>query len=220
MHKEPVMGSHYLPHWETGAYVARRSPWRAFCMNMFKFFKKKIATTLTDEQLRMKAAGANFAIFTISDDIRKTMQEQVRELQNLKQEDINRIFFIISYNVLFQAQKFYWENFIPDESNARSFEKHLFRLFKKTFGVDPMPHIKDLVDYVESGDRGRELQYIGSKICKTLDKEDAFLMFNISAVFIAYLKHGFYESMKRAWEIPDSVLKDMLEKIEPGSLKI
>lgn len=32
MHKEPVMGSHYLPHWETGAYGASRSPWRAFCV--------------------------------------------------------------------------------------------------------------------------------------------------------------------------------------------
>lgn len=27
------MGSHYLPHWETGAYGASRSPWRAFCCN-------------------------------------------------------------------------------------------------------------------------------------------------------------------------------------------
>ncbi len=32
MRKEPVMGSHYLPHWETGAYGASRSPWRALCV--------------------------------------------------------------------------------------------------------------------------------------------------------------------------------------------
>lgn len=32
MRKEPVMGSHYLPYWETDTYGASRSPWRALCV--------------------------------------------------------------------------------------------------------------------------------------------------------------------------------------------
>lgn len=35
MRKEPVMGSHYLPRWETDAYGASRSPWRALCVKEF-----------------------------------------------------------------------------------------------------------------------------------------------------------------------------------------
>lgn len=50
-------------------------------------------TNLTNEELRLKAAGVNFAIFTISDEITKTLQKEVKDLGNLKQEDINKVFF-------------------------------------------------------------------------------------------------------------------------------
>jgi hypothetical protein len=38
---------------------------------------------------------------------------------------------VVSYVSLFQAQKFFWENFIQDEENARVSEAHLFRMFEK-----------------------------------------------------------------------------------------
>ena len=180
---------------------------------MFDFFRKK-QPILTEGELRLKAAGVNFAIFTISNEIVKTLQKEVKDLNKLKQEEINHIFFVVSYVALFQAQKFFWENFIRDEGNVRIFESHLFRMFEKTSGVDPKAHIQDLVQYVQQGEPSREIQYIGSRICKILGKEDAFLMLEISTVFASFLKHGFYESMKRAWELPNETLKEMVDKLE------
>jgi len=87
-------------------------------------------------------------------------------------------------------------------------------MFANTSGVDPKSHIKDLVDYVQQGEPSREIQYIGSKLCRILEKEDAFLMLEISTVFVSFLKHGFYESMKRAWELPEATLREMAEKVE------
>lgn len=182
---------------------------------MFNFFNKKPSPPkLTEDELRLKAAGVNFAIFTISSEITKTLQKEVKELKKLKQEETNQIFFVVSYISLFQAQKFFWENFIQDEGNARIFESHLFRMFEKTAGVDPKPHIKDLVEYVQQGEPSREVQYIGSKICRLLEKESAILMLEISTVFASFLTHGFYESMKRAWELPNETLKNMADKLE------
>lgn len=171
-------------------------------------------TNLTNEELRLKAAGVNFAIFTISDEITKNLQKEVKDLGNLKQEEINQIFFVVSYVSLFQAQKFFWENFIKNEEEAGIFEAHLFRMFAKTSGVDPKSHIKDLVDYVQQGEPSREIQYIGSKLCRMLEKESAFLMLEISTIYASFLEHGFYESMKRAWELPNETLKELAEKVE------
>lgn len=171
----------------------------------------------TNDELRLKAAGVNFAIFTVSDLITKELQKNVKELKNLEQEDINKVFFVVSYVSLFEAQKFFWENFIRDEENAKIFETYLFRMFAKTSGVDPKPHIKDLVDYVQQGEPSREIQYIGSKLCRMLEKESAFLMLEISTVFASFLTYGFYESMKRSWELPEDTLKEMLDRIESDS---
>jgi len=176
--------------------------------------KKQQDTKLTSEDLRMKAAGVNFAIFTISDDMTKTIRKEVKDLSNLQQEKINKVFFVDSYVVLFEAQKFFLEHFIRDEESAKIFEAHLFRLFEKSSGVNPKSHIKDFVDYVQKIGPSGEIQYIGSKICRLLDKRDAFLNLEISIVFASYLKHGFYESMKRAWELPNETLKEMLDKLE------
>lgn len=95
--------------------------------------------SLTDHELRLKAVGVNFAIFTISDMITKDLQKVAKELNSLKQEDINKVFFIVSYVTLFQAQKYFWENYIHNEGNAKIFEKYLFQMFEKTAGVNPNP---------------------------------------------------------------------------------
>ena len=166
-----------------------------------------------NDELRLKAAGVNFAIFTASDIITKELQKNVKELNNLKQEDVNKVFFVVSYVSLFEAQKLFWDNFIRDEENAKIFEAHLFRMFAKTSGFDPKPHIKDFVDYVERIGPSGEIQYIGSKICKLLEKEDAFLNFEISTVFASFLISDFWDSMKKAWGLPDDVLKEMLDRV-------
>lgn len=87
-------------------------------------------------------------------------------------------------------------------------------MFEKTAGVNPGPFIKDLVDYVQKGDPSREVQYIGSKICRELKREDAILMMEIVAIYSTFLLHVFFESMKKAWELPNKTLEEMLERIK------
>jgi hypothetical protein len=61
---------------------------------MFNFFsKKRPPAKLADDELRLKAAGVNFAIFTISNEITKNLQKEVKNLNKLKQEEINNVFF-------------------------------------------------------------------------------------------------------------------------------
>lgn len=171
---------------------------------------------LSDHELKLKAVGVNFSIFIASDFITKLIQEQIKEFNNLKQEDINKLFFIVSYSLLFQTQKIIWERFpIENKENSLTFEEYLFQMFEKTIGVNPRPFIKDIVDYVMSGDPSREAQFIGNKICKEFNKIDAILMFEICTLYNSFLiKGGFFESVKKSWELPNEKLEEMLIRVE------
>lgn len=171
----------------------------------------------TDHELELKAAGANFSIFAGSDVITTELQKNVEEFKDFGQEDINKVYFIVSYVLLFHAQKILWERGpFENENNASTFEKYLFTMFQKTTGKDPMTFIKDLVDYIRKDDKeqgSRQIQYIGSKLCKEFNKEDAFLMLKIVSIFSTLLP-AFYESMKNSWDLPDNILEKMLSRIE------
>lgn len=180
---------------------------------MFNFFKKR-QSVLTENQLYLKAFGVNFAVHGIAGKILETLQEEVEDLKQLTEEESNKIFFVISYISLFRAQKFFWENFIKDEENAKIFESHLFDIYENTMGIDPRPHIKELVEYVIQGDPSREIEYVGKKICKMINEEGAILRFEISAIFAHFLKFGFYESLENAWNLPDEILQEMKDGFE------
>lgn len=169
---------------------------------------------LSDEQLNLRAAGVTFAIFTISDMITQDILTKIDKLKNLDDKDKGKVSFIVSYVTLFNAQRFFWENVIKDKQNAVRFEYYLYNLFEKIWKFDPRPYIKDLTEYIREGEPSREVQYIGSKICKELNKEDAFLMLEITTRYHSFFIHGATESLKRAWEISESELKKILERIE------
>lgn len=81
-----------------------------------------------------------------------------------------------------------------------------------------MPFIKDLVDYVRKDDNEHEqkmqqVKYIGSKLCKEFNKEDAFLMLKIVSIFSTLIP-AFYESIKKALDLPNNALEEMLKGIE------
>lgn len=157
-------------------------------------------TNLSDQELYAKSMAVGLAIFAISETIFKEFKKSIEELSNLTEQQNSKVFFIISYVVLFRAQQFFWDQLISNEQYARLFEKNLFDIFKESTGVDPMPHIRDFVSYVEKGEPSREVQYIGSKICNEIDKPSAILMVDICMRFNLFLVHGFYDSMKKAWE--------------------
>lgn len=171
---------------------------------------------LNNHELKLKAAGVNFSIFIASDLVTKHIQEYVDEFSNLEQEDINKIFFTTSYVLLFHAQKILWERGpVENEKSALLFEEYLFQMFEKTIGANPKLHVKDLVEYVIAGDSSREVQYIGSKLCKDFNKDDLFLMLKINTIFYTFLeKGGFFESVKRSWELPNEKLEEILKRIE------
>lgn len=170
----------------------------------------------SNEQLKLKAAGIVFTIFTISDMALKEMIAKIDELKKLNEEDKKKIFLIVSYVTLYNTQKLFWENIISDEKSVDRFTYCLYDLFEKVGKFDPKSYIQDLVEYVKGGEPSKEVQYIGSKICRELNKEDAFLMLKISMVYSLLLIHGGTELLKKSWEIPleNDELKQILERIE------
>jgi hypothetical protein len=102
---------------------------------------------------------------------------------------------------LFQAQKFFWERVITDEETGREFEKYVYEIFEQLTEVNPRPYILDIGEYVKRQGKEGELMYLGSKICRELHKEGAILMFEINLRFSSLLTHGYFESLKNAWEI-------------------
>lgn len=174
-----------------------------------------------DHEMKLKSASVFFCIMSGSDVIVEELQKNVEELKDLAQEEIDRVYFIVSYVLLFYAQKNIWERGLVDnEKNASVFEQYLFKMFEKTTGKDPLPFIKDLVDYVrkdnnEHEQKLREIQYIGSKLCEEFKKTDAILMFKIVTVFSTLLP-AFYESMKKGWDMPNNELEKILNIIEDG----
>jgi len=127
--------------------------------------------------------------------------EEIKELKKIGAKKEYYIAFLVSISFLFQAQKTFWENVIKNEKEALRFEQTLYDLFEKSAGADPRPFINDIVKYVKKQGKRGEVMYLGSKICKELGKPDVILMFKINAVFTSILRHGFFESLKRAWKI-------------------
>lgn len=179
-------------------------------MNLLDKFKRS-DNKLTNEDLELRAAGVTYTVFTISDMIAKAMEDKIDELKKLNEEERSSIFFTISYVTLFHAQKFFWERVIKNEKQASLFEHYLYMISEKVFKLDFKPYIQDIVNYVSKGDPSMEVQYIGSKICKKLGKEDAFLMLEISTLYASYLTHGMFESFDRAWNMPKVELQKIID---------
>jgi len=179
---------------------------------------------LTEHELELKSVGVNFSIMAGSDFITKELQKNIKEFNNLEQENINKIFFIVAYTLLFNAQRIIWDKGLAEnEKNALIFEKYLFERFVDAMGENPMPFIKDLSDYIMKDDdeheqKLRHMQHIGSKLCKEFNKKDVFLMLEIVTIFSAFLG-GFYESIKGSWNLPNSTLEKMLEVAESSNKK-
>jgi len=172
---------------------------------------------LTEHEVSLKAVAIIFAISTLSQSIIEAFQEQIEEFKDFKQDELNKVSFIISYVLLFNIQRNIWEaNFFIDEQKASDFEKKLFKIFEKSYGVDPISFIKDIVEYIKGGDRTREVQYVGSKICREFNKEDAFLMIKINGIFNTYLL-GFFDMVKTSLKISNDSLERALKAIEEES---
>lgn len=147
-----------------------------------------------------------YAIYLASQQFDKTVNGKVKgikplkELINIEEKKKGSVAFLVMVSFLFQAQKYFWEKVISDEDDARLFEKYLYEIFEQLTEINPKPYIVDIGEYIKKQGREGEIMYLGSKICKELGKQDAILMFEINSIFSGLLMHGYFESLKNAWE--------------------
>jgi len=181
---------------------------------MFGFLKNK-QPILTDEEIRLRARAVKFALFVNSAEIVNEISKNVGDLNEMRESTANQIFSIIIHMNLYQAQRFFWENVIKEEEQARKFENTLYKQVQGETGNDPRAFIKEnIAAYIQRiGDRG-EAQYVGSAVCKLLSKEDAFLMMEINTVYLSYLKNIFFGSLKKSWELPMDEIQKMIDANE------
>lgn len=183
--------------------------------NMFNFFKKNKSQGFTNEELKLKAGGVCYSIVVLSEGITKEILKRIKDFEKLDVASKNKISFVISYFTLFNAQKFFWERVIKNKEEAKVFEHFLYLFFEKATNFNPTSLINEIADYV-GNEPSREVQYVGSAICKQLNKKDAFLMLDISIIYSSFLLHGFHESLMRGWSLPN----DKLQKVSEGLDKL
>lgn len=86
---------------------------------------------LTEHELDLKAVAIIFAISTLAQSIIESFQTQIEEFKDFKQDELNKVSFIVSYVLLFNIQRNIWEaNFFIDEQKSSDFEKKLFKIFE------------------------------------------------------------------------------------------
>lgn len=169
---------------------------------------------INNKLLEKRAKAVVFAVYCATEQFLKSITgktkglEGIKELERINEKEKDLITSLTSVCFLIQAQKFFCENIIEDEKVALKFEQAIYDCFEETVGVNPKPYIKDIREYIKKqGPRG-ELMYLGSKICKELRGPDAILMYEINLKFFGILKFGFFESLKKAWEIADKLIKE------------
>ena len=111
---------------------------------------------------------------------------------------------------LFETQKILWERLISGEKEARSFEIILFRAFKLLTGIDPIPQIKKITDYITKVGRSGEVQYLGSNICRELGEDYLSLAMEINSVWASILQFKFPSMLIKAWEMPTAQIRSHL----------
>lgn len=136
----------------------------------------------------------------MSDEITKT--EPLSDLKKLSQNDFKIITSLVYVYFLFEAQRFFWEKIITEKDLALRFEKKVFDCFEENVGYNPKEYIVDIGEYIKKqGSSESEVRYLGSKICRELGKESAFLMVTINTIASSILTNGFFESLRNAWKL-------------------
>lgn len=181
-------------------------------MSIFDFLGKKQHKPgdLSDEDLKLKAIAVVIMVMATADDLTNELVKNVKDLRRISGEVRKKIEFILTYILFYNAQEFFWENVIKDDKIAKKFEELLFHYFKEIVNVDAKEYIKDIEDYIKKIGEVGKVQYAGSKICRFLKKEDAFLMLEITTVYATFLKHVYYLTLDNAWKTPNEKIRELM----------
>lgn len=160
---------------------------------------------LDNGQLKQKAKMVVYAIYLATQQFDKTINGKIKgvkplkALVNISEDKKGIVTFLVMVSFLFHAQKYFWEKIISDEDDASNFEKYLYETFEQLTEVNPKPYIMDIGEYIKKQGREGEVMYLGNKVCKELNRQDAFLMLEINTIFSSLLNHGYFESLENAW---------------------
>jgi hypothetical protein len=176
---------------------------------------------MTDKFLELRASIINRFILDSSKTIIQQLSLYLKkdnkisehlkvDIDNLPKKKRIKIVFIIAYTLLFNAQRFFWENIIQNEKYGLKFESFLYKEFAEISGADPTPYINDYLKYIKNiGDSG-EIQYVGSKICEEINIKDAFLIMDIVNIYSSFLINNFYQELKEIWDMSDKEIEKKL----------
>jgi len=176
---------------------------------------------MTKENIKVRTRVINEFILDFSKMIIQDISEYLKgpdrvsehikiDIEELPQEKRIKIVFIVAYTLLYNSKRFFFESVLSKKEQRTQFEQSLYEEFSKMAQIDPLPFIKDYVDYVRKiGDSG-EMQYVGSKICEVINIKDGFLLMDITTVFSSYLVNGFYQQIKELWYLSDEEIDALL----------
>ena len=184
---------------------------------MFDFFKK--SDNNSKGNLNLKTAGIAIGILihssNLTDVFTKTdLKSSFPELQEFDKKQLIELDLIFAISLLMFTQRFFYENIIKDNREANVFEKQLYLYFSLLHKTDPTSYAKDFIDYVNRvGDKG-QFKYVGSKICKLLNKESGILFESINLAYGKYISTIFIPSIIKTWKSKDGELHELISKIK------
>ncbi len=173
---------------------------------------KKSVSNLSEEDIELKAIAVVIMAVLSANELTIELIKNNEELSNLQDKDRDEIRFISAYVLFFKAQEVFLQNIIKNKDISEKFEKFTFHYFKHFFHVDALIYIKDMATYIKKIGKGGEIQYLGSKICRYLGREDSILMLRISSIYALYLKHKYYVILDIAWKMTNEEIKKLISK--------
>lgn len=155
------------------------------------------------DQLELKAAGVLCGVIRMTLEFNDSGVKQIKELQNLDEIQEGLLYLMISLNLLYIAQGYFWSKLSEeDELKARIFEIRLNHLFEAHTGIDPVPFIRDIAKYVQEQGSGTWVQYFGSRLPKSLNigiRPFVEITIRYGAFYVAVTEQ---KILQTSWELP------------------
>lgn len=166
-----------------------------------------------EEELILKAAGVLCGIIRATLEFNDSGVKKIKELQNLDEVQEGLLYLMISLNLLYIAQGYFWSKLSEqDELKARIFEIRLNHLFEAHTGIDPVPFIRDIAKYVQKQGSGSWVQYLGPRIPKALNISTGPFSIELTvrygAFFVAFTEQ---KILQTSWDLPIEEQKKCLQ---------
>ena len=169
----------------------------------FQVMKKYLGSM--SDNVGKKALSVFFATVVMSKNLFVNFKSEVELLKNIDDESNRRLFDILLSIMCFKAQRYFWENIISDQELKSPFQT-LLHTYQQIYICDPIPIIKEYIDYMEKNIGSTEYQFVGNKVCKdVLKMESEILTEKMATIYSQYCTNQMVRLLKFSW---DNYLKD------------